>query len=576
MVYFGYTMQKKWVIADPISKEFRNKFPEIHPVILQLLHNRGMRTQEQIDEFMNPDWGEDIHDPFLFRDMRKAVDRIRLAIWKGESIVVYGDYDADGVSASAILFEALTALGAKDVHVHLPHRETEGYGLNIPAVKELIKRKANVIITCDCGTSNWEEVAVASKAGIDVIVTDHHHEPNQMPTPFAFLNPQLSKETYPFKHLAGGGVAFKLIQGLAAEDRKKEKKLSEGFEKWLLDLVAISTVTDMMPLVGENRTLVHYGLVVLRKTKRIGLQALMKTARGRLEDIDTHTIGFQIGPRLNAAGRMDHANTAFELLIERSSEVAAEIAEKLDTKNRERQRLSETMVKEAEKQLVGSDERILIVQGKEWPVGVIGLVAGRLSDRYHRPAFALGEKGNDIVGSGRSVPSFDITGALAANSDLFSRYGGHTQACGFTMPKKHLKAFHAAFKKLGRKIPSKDLIPTEYADAEIGLDDVNWKLYEVAEKFEPFGENNPFPRFVARGVEIVECQKVGKYGKHLRLQVRHASDLVRKVIAFGFSGHEALTAGAKFDMMFEVSVNEWNGNRELQLKLVDARKATHS
>ncbi|MFH1235382.1 MAG: single-stranded-DNA-specific exonuclease RecJ [Parcubacteria group bacterium] len=569
-------MQKKWVIAEPISKEIRNKFPEIHPVILQLLFNRGIRTQEQIDEFMNPDWGEDIHDPFLFRDMRKAVERIRQAIQKGESVVVYGDYDADGVSASAILFETLTALGAKDVHVHLPHRETEGYGLNVPAVKELVKRKAHVIITCDCGTSNWEEVAVANKAGIDVIITDHHHEPKQMPEPFAFLNPQLSKETYPFKHLAGGGVAFKLIQGLVAEDRKKEKKLSEGFEKWLLDLVAISTVTDMMPLVGENRTLVHYGLVVLKKTKRIGLQALMKTARGRLEDIDTHTIGFQIGPRLNAAGRMDHANTAFELLIERSSEVAAEIAEKLDTKNRERQRLSEIMVKEAEKQLVGSDERILIVQGKEWPVGIIGLVAGRMSDRYHRPAFALGEKGNDIVGSGRSVPNFDITGALAAHSDLFSRYGGHTQACGFTMPKKHLKAFHTTFKKIGRQIPSKDLIPMEHADAEIGLDDVNWKLYEIAEKFEPFGEDNPFPRFVARGVEIVECQKVGKDGKHLRLQVRHASDLVRKVIAFGFSGHEALTAGAKFDMMFEVSVNEWNGNRELQLKLVDARKTTHS
>ncbi|MFC1687948.1 DHH family phosphoesterase, partial [Patescibacteria group bacterium] len=231
-------MQKNWTVADPISEEFRNKFPEIDRVILQLLHNRDIKTQKQIDEFMNPDWGEDVHDPFLFQDMKKAVKRIFLAIEKKESIVVYGDYDADGVCSSVILNDALKALGAQNVHVHLPHRETEGYGLNIPAVKELIKKKTDLVITCDCGTSNVEEVALAKEKGIDVIITDHHHEPDRLPQPYAFINPKLSKEAYPFKTLAGGGVAFKLVQALVIEDAKRDKILPEGFDKWLLDLVA--------------------------------------------------------------------------------------------------------------------------------------------------------------------------------------------------------------------------------------------------------------------------------------------------------------------------------------------------
>ncbi len=567
-------MQKKWVIAEPITQEFQYRFPEIHPVILQLLHNRGIKTQQEIDEFLNPDWGEDIHDPFLFHDMRKAVERISNAIERKESIVVYGDYDADGVCSATLLYDILTALGAHHVHVHLPHRETEGYGLNMAAVKELIKKRINLIITCDCGTSNVPEITAAQEKGIDVIVTDHHHDPAVLPEPFAFINPQLSRERYPFRYLAGSGVAFKLAQALVAHDKKHAKKLSDGYEKWLLDLVAISTVTDMMRLVGENRTLVHYGLVVLRKSRRVGIQELVRVMGGNLEKLDTFSLGFQIGPRLNAAGRVDHANVAFELLIEKDRERAKVFAEKLNQKNKQRQSMTESMVKDAEKQLgtVTNSKKILFVKHKSWSIGLIGLVAGRLADRYHRPVFALTYRGTELVASGRSIPQFDITQSLVDNASLFTRFGGHAQACGFTMPGTAYDQFIDTFTRVGKKhIGDADLTPSLETDMEIRLEDITWDLYESIEKFEPFGENNRQPRFIARGVTLADVQPVGKDGKHLRLLVTHASEVTRKVIAFGFGNERKkhFPVGKKIDMVFEVSVNEWSGSRELQLKLID-------
>ncbi|MFA6908688.1 MAG: single-stranded-DNA-specific exonuclease RecJ [Patescibacteria group bacterium] len=567
-------MPKKWIVAPQITDDVRNRFPELHPVVLQLLYNRGVRTQEQIDEFLNPDWGEDVHDPFLFRDMQKAVDRIMRAIEKKESIVVYGDYDADGVCSSAVLHDILTDLGAHDVHVHLPHRETEGYGLNVPAVKELIKRGSQLIVTCDCGTSNIEEITLAQDSGIDVIVTDHHHQPAKLPKPYAFLNPQLEGETYPFRHLAGVGVAYKLAQALVMHDARTAHRLPEGYDKWLLDLVAISTVTDMMPLIGENRTLVHYGLVVLRKSRRAGIQQLVNVMGNTPEKLDTTSIGFQIGPRLNAAGRMDHANSAFELLIEKDATIATELAEKLDQKNKQRQRLTETLVKDAEKQISEKPEHIMFVEGAEWPVGLIGLVAGRIADRYHRPVFAMTHKGEEIVGSGRSIEAFDITQALVEHAELFDRFGGHSQACGFTLPQERLELFKKTFHALGKKVlRSEDLVSVLSADMRLDLDRVDWELIGTLEGFEPFGEHNPKPRFVAEGVSLDEVIPVGKDGKHLRLMVSQASGLVRKVMAFsGADGRNGkLTAGSRIDMMYEVSVNEWNGNREIQLKLIDSK-----
>ena len=299
-------MEKIWRVAELVPVDVRSQFPELNPITLQLLWNRGLRDQKVIDEFLNPDWGGDIHDPFLFTQMRKAVDRILAGIAEKEKIIVHGDYDADGVCSSAVLITTLRALGA-DVDVYLPHREREGYGLNLQTIDHLHDvHKANLIITCDCGTSNHDEVARATELGMDVIITDHHHEPVKRPDAYAIINPQLKDSGYPFPHLAGSGVAFKVAQALirSAPGNTIGGQTKEGFEKWLLDFVAISTVTDFMPLIGENRTLVKYGLVVLRKSPRPGIRALAEAMSSRQENFDTTTIGFQIGPRLNAAGRM--------------------------------------------------------------------------------------------------------------------------------------------------------------------------------------------------------------------------------------------------------------------------------
>src|SRR3989344_4064390 len=357
-------MQKKWQVAAPPPESFKNEHPDLPDVVLQLLWNRALRSQRDIDEFLNPDYVRDIHDPFLFRDMQRAVDRLFAAIAAQEKIVIHGDYDADGVSASIILTNTLRALGAV-TDFFLPHRETDGYGLNINTVEKLAAEGARIIITCDCGISNAVEIARAKELGIDVIITDHHQEPINLPdAAYATIHPKIAGETYPFKGLAGGGVAFKLSQGLLRTHAQHNPKLPSGeshevFEKWLLDMVAISSVADMVPLLGETRTLVRYGLLVLGKTRRVGLRRLMKGA-GLLDQngapkhakITAEDIGFKIAPRINAAGRMNHATTAFQLLLEQEEDRARALAEEINANNNARQELTADLVLKAREQII--------------------------------------------------------------------------------------------------------------------------------------------------------------------------------------------------------------------------------
>lgn len=565
-------MTRKWFIAKKITEEFKSQFPEIHPIALQLLYNRGLKAQAAIDEFLNPDYGQDIHDPFLFRDMEKAVKRIFQAIEKGEKVTVHGDYDADGVSATVIAVSTLRALGA-EVHVHIPHRALEGYGLSINTVNELIKNGTKLIVTVDCGIASQKEVILAKSKGIDVIITDHHEPQPELPPADAIINPHLAGEPYPFKDLAGSGVAFKLANALVATDAGK--KLKSGFEKWLLDLVAIGTIADCMPILGENRTLVRYGLIVLRKSRRPGLQELAGQARISLEAIDTGAVGFTIAPRLNAAGRLDHANTAYELLITEDRQEAERIASNLEKTNQERQRVTEKIVNEA-KQQIGTVEkqRVLFAVGRDWPVGVVGLVAGRLSDEYARPVMIMGGKKDEITGSGRSIPEFDITAALIKCRDLLEHFGGHAAACGFTLKQEHLKAFEKKMSEQAEAaIQQEDMVKKTFIDSEVSLPDINWGLMQLLDQFEPFGEENLQPRFVTYGLTLVDMQKVGLDGKHLRLRVKHGEE-TGKIIAFGFgnSWGNRLKIGDTIDAVFEVSVHEWNGSREIQLKLVDLKR----
>ena len=570
-------LNKTWQVTAAIKPEALNQFPEINPIVLQLLFNRGIDNQEKIDQFLNPDYGQDIHDPFLFSEMAKAVKRILEAVEKKEKIVVYGDYDADGVSASAIMMECLKNLKA-EVDIYIPYRETEGYGLNKEAVAELAKKGTQLVITVDCGIANKAEVDLLNQKGIDIIITDHHHQPLELPKAFAILNPNLDKEKYPFRSLAGCGVAFKLVQALADWQQKyKINQVEDGFEKWLLDLVAIGTIADIQPLLGENRTLVKYGLIVLQKTKRLGLLKLFETMNNNLTLIDERVVGWQIAPRLNAAGRLNHASSAYQLLLTDDLAQADKLVAELNQTNQERQQLTDKIILEA-KELLGEvkDQKILIVVGTDWPTGVVGLIAGRLTDEFHRPSLIISQYKGEIIGSGRSIPEFNIITAVEKCDQFLSRYGGHAQACGFTLKnQENLEKFKDQMTKLAsQELTAKNLLPTIKIDAEIRLEDVNWQLFEELEKFIPFGEGNPKPKFLAKSLTVNESQTVGKEAKHLRLMVSHQTQIIRKTIGFGF-GHwsNKLKFGDKIDMVFEVDVNEWNGNRELQLKIIDLKLA---
>jgi len=362
-------MKKKWKILDKAPKDFFSQFPEIDPIVLQLLYNRGLKTQKQIDEFLNPDYGQDQHDPFLFKDMEKATKRIFKALTNKEKVAIYGDYDADGVTSTAVIYNVLKELGFKNIEVYIPYRMTEGYGINEVAVKEFEEKNIDLMITVDCGIANKEEIALANKKGIDVIITDHHHEPLNPPDKaLAIINAKVKGEKYPFKDLAGVGVAFKLAQALIKKSREKGIDIPKGYEKWLLDLVAIGTVTDCVGLIGENRTLVRYGLVVLNKTKRIGLRKLIEKANLTLGQIEAWNIAFQLGPRLNAAGRLDHASTSFKLLTTDDKKEAEEIVEGLEKTNRERQKITEKMVDQAKEQIDDKKAKssIISVIGQNW------------------------------------------------------------------------------------------------------------------------------------------------------------------------------------------------------------------
>ncbi|MFH1535014.1 MAG: single-stranded-DNA-specific exonuclease RecJ [Patescibacteria group bacterium] len=571
-------MNKKWVVKEKVSDALINKFPEINPVILQLLYNRNIVEQKDIDEFLNPEYGNNLHDPFLFKDMKKATKRIWKAIQKKEKIIVHGDYDADGVCSSVILHDTLKSLGA-DVSVFLPHREREGYGMNTKTVQKFIDEGNNLIITTDCGISNHEEIALAKKNGVDVIITDHHEAPNDLPSAHAILNPHVKNETYPFKNLAGAGVAFKLASALITESLDKpEYSFPEGFEKWLLDMVAISTVTDIMPLLGENRVFVRYGLIVLGKTRRVGLKALMETIGNRRGKVDTFTIGFQIGPRINAAGRMDHAKLAFQLLTAETKDEAEILAEKLQLNNVVRQKITGDFVQEAKIQIgeVGDSKKLLFAIGKEWPAGIIGLIAGKLADEFYRPTLILTEIDGKVTGSGRSIQEFNIVKALEKTQIHFERWGGHSQAGGFTLKSAESVAqFQIDFQKVvENELQDKKLAPFLDVEAEIALNEIDWKFFEQLDSFQPFGESNRSPYFLVRGAEVVGMQQVGNGGKHLKLMITQGSGIVRKTIGFGFGNFfDIIGIGEHVDAVFEIGVNEWNGNRELELKIIDLKKS---
>jgi len=561
-----------------ITADFVNRQVGYGKIILQLLANRNLTDRQKIEQFFNLDYKRQLLDPSLFANMDEAIKLIIKHIKNKNKIVVYGDYDADGVTATALLYEILKTLKAK-VSVYIPHRVSEGYGLNKKAVDELAQAKVKLIITVDTGIRNQAEVAYVKSAGLEVIITDHHTAPAGKDLPDCLIiNPMMGD--YPTKSLAGVGVGFKLAKGLLNRAKLTEEN-KKNLEESVLDLVAIGTVADCVSLLGENRVLVAEGLKIINRNTRLGLDELLKVAQIKTngeKPINSWNIGWQIAPRLNSAGRLDHANTAFELLVTKNEYEAKQIAEKLNQANNKRQKLTDEIFAFCEKVINREilNEKILILVSPDglgannhWSEGVIGLVAGRLCDKYSRPAVVITQSGEEVKGSGRSIEEFNIIDALEQTRKYLSRFGGHARAGGFTLKsKKDLVNFSKEMKKIAeRTLKQVDLSPKLMIEVELALSEVNDQLINDLSKFEPFGEDNPRPKFMSRNLPIRDKVIMGLNGQHIKFRVGN-------FWAVAFSQAEQwqeLRIGDKVNMVYYLEFNQFNGRSEIQLKIVDIK-----
>lgn len=563
-------MAKRWHTAEECPKDFADSVGG--GLLAQVLWNRGLRTKEEAEAFLHPSWETGVFEPSQFRRMDGAVAKVFDAIDKGERITVHGDYDADGVTGSTMIITVLKKMGA-EVDYYIPHRDKEGYGLRKETVPILKERGTQLIITVDCGIACVDEIALAKGEGMETVVVDHHTFGEILPDAH-LIHPGLPDELYPFKHLAAVGVSYKFCCALIAEARKRGMDFPEGAEKWLLDLVSIATVTDMVPLVGENRVLETFGLKVINKTKRPGLLALMEMASVAPGTITSETIGFAIGPRINAAGRMDHASLALRLLLSESQDEARLLAQELETLNKLRQDTTRKMMAEAEKMFEESDDKVIVLWKENWSPSLVGLVAGRYADLYSRPVVVIGQHDGQWIGSGRSIPTYNITDAVkAAGEGILTRSGGHMQACGFALEDaSKLDEFKRRLVENAKSIPDEDLTPLLNIDAEIPLLSVTPKTAEAVEGMEPFGMGNPKPIFATKNARVISCDTMGASGSHLRLALLDENG--RKVKAVGFKmGSRLLEILNKqnIDVAYNIAINEWQGIRNAECHLVDFR-----
>ncbi len=555
-------MKKQWVVRSLETKTLP-ELPEYPNLILKLFALRDISSSDAIRDFLDPDFGK-LHDPFKFKDMQKAFERIWSAIEAKQKITIYADYDADAITAAATLYLALEKLGA-NATAYIPDRFTEGYGMNENAVRQNAEQGGQLIITVDCGINAVVEAQLCRDLGVDLIITDHHEITGDLPAALAIINPKNPADEYPFPYLTGVGVAFKLVQALFS-------RINSGWEKWLLDMVALGTVADCQSLTGENRILVSFGLKVLEKTRWPGMHALLVSAQLRSDKYDAFTLGFILAPRINAAGRIKHADIAFKLLVSKDLNEAEILANELNELNRHRQVLTEQITSEARSQLeLIADKKVLLAAGDDWPKGVVGLVAGRLSEEYNRPVLALSVLEGVAVGSARSVPNFDIVAALNFAKDLLQKYGGHTQAAGFTLASENIPGFHQKLLEYAEESNLALSDPVVEIDAEVNPEDITWDNLKYLELFGPFGTGNLKPKLVGRGFEILEYKTVGNANQHLKMRLRFGGHVL-EAIAFG-QGFlvGTIVPGKKIDSVFELSSNEWNGRKDMQLKILDIK-----
>lgn len=564
-------LTRRWQLDPICPPSHLELFSQFSPIIAQILFGRGIGNLTEARKFLFEDSVS--QDPFQMLGIGEAVDRLRAAIRTREPIAVYGDFDADGVTATALLVQVLKSLGAH-VDPYIPHRVDEGYGLKNEALTVLKEKGASIVVTVDCGIRSLKEVDYGLSLGLDVIVTDHHSVGPELPSARAVVNPKQPGDNYPFKDFSGAGIAFKLAQALLnAELESPQGRSAPLAEEELLDLVALGTVADLVPLISENRALVKRGINSLNQTERPGLLALMQHAGARNRKIDAGTIGYFLGPRLNAAGRIEHARTAYNLLMTQYPGEADALAQKLEQINRERQQLTETMVNRARDIIAGQDpdQPILIAASTEFMEGIVGLVASKLSEDAYRPAIAIHVGETESRGSARSIPEFNIVQAFDECADLLVRHGGHAAAAGFTVENKNLDALCSRLKSLAEQgLPKTELVPTLHIDAEAQLGDMNWQTLEALERIAPFGFGNREPIFLTRGAWVRGARIVGN--DHLGLTFTDGT-VVWDAIAFrrrelaGAFGQKPV----KVDAVYSLSSRTWGGEPRLQLEVKDLR-----
>lgn len=558
--------KRRWKVS-PANKELQRELGRelnILPLTAQLLVNRGLVDSGRASSFLHPDLSG-LHDPFLMKDMDRAVERVSRALAAREPVAVYGDYDVDGTTSAALLCLFFREAGV-EVTPYIPDRQSEGYGLNADAVRKLAASGIKLIITVDCGSSNGAEIELASSLGVDVVVTDHHELSEDAPSAAAVLNPKQKGCRFPFKGLAGVGVAFNFIMALRAELRKKGWfKSAEPNLKKYLDLVSIGTVADLVPLMDENRIFVYFGLKELETTERAGLKALIDVA-GLRSRPDADSIAFQIAPRINAAGRVSSASVALRLLMTDDPGEAATLANELDRENTARQRIEAETLEEALLMLEGHTERGIVLFSEGWHPGVIGIVASRLVDRFSKPAVLVAIDNGVGKGSARGIRSFDMLEGLKSCSSRLERFGGHKAAAGLTVSMENLHAFKDDFIKYANgKLTDEDMMPEISLDAVVSLDEVNARLIAEIGSLAPFGQSNREPLLCVPDAQIVGTEVVGN--RHLRLRVKHGT-CSRNAIGFGLARLHPMR-GDGYGIAFSPYMDEWQGSRSLRLRVKD-------
>lgn len=554
---------KHWIIAEKITAPADSELAAYPPVMRQLLFNRGVKEGVQAIRYL--EGRVEPNDPFQLSDMGAAVDRINWALEHSEKIAVFGDFDVDGVTATVLLVEALQALGGL-VEPYIPDRFDEGYGLNAEALTGLKERGVQLVVTVDCGIRSVYEAEHANEIGLDLIISDHHHVGAELPAAFAVIDPKRTDDPYPEKNLAGVGVAYKIVQALIAS------RPAGGLaaDHWL-DLVALGTVADMVPLTGENRSLVRKGLHRLRLGQRQGITSLANAARINLLTLNTGNIGYGLAPRLNAAGRLESAIAAYSLLYSRDLADAGLLAQKLDDQNTERQKQTREMVIQAEQQLLESEEEfMLFALDPEFNPGVVGLVAARLAERFYRPAVVGTWVDGAVRASCRSISGFHITRALDQCADILVRHGGHEIAAGFTVREEHLAQLRERLSKIAwQELSGRDLRPGLYIDQEVTLTELHPQLLDYLEMLQPTGQGNPDPVFCSRNLKCTQARAVGADKGTLKLTVTDGN-IFFDAIAFRM-GHLVDTLPNTIDLAYQFETNSYNGRTTLQLQVKDLK-----